>query len=101
MAKKKRRRKKRIFLPKVQTTFCILSILFILSCRGYYGMRLIKYYKIYNPKNEAGEVLLNLSSKIIDDENIVESGDGLYSVSGKSRKRERRGRKGKRRKRKN
>jgi len=82
MAKKRRRKKKRIFLPKVQTIFCLLSIVFILGCCVYYGNRLIKYYKIYNPKNEEGEVLLNLASTITDSSNIVEAGDGLYSVNG-------------------
>ncbi|MBQ8892601.1 MAG: hypothetical protein IJ068_07050 [Bacilli bacterium] len=82
MAKKRRRRKKRIFVPKIQTTFCILSLIFILACFIFYGTRLYKYYKIYNPKNERGEVLLNLPSKIIDDEEVVESGDGLYLING-------------------
>ena len=81
MAKKRRKRKKRIFLPKVQTVFCILSLIFILGCGVYYGSRLYKYYKIYNPKNEAGEVLLNLPSKIIDDSQVVESGSGLYLIN--------------------
>ena len=79
---KRRRRRKRIFLPKVQTTFCILSLIFILGCCVYYGSRLYKYYKIYNPKNEQGEVLLNLPTKIIDDNQIVETGAGLYLVNG-------------------
>lgn len=78
---KRRRHRKRIFLPKVQTTFCILSLIFILGCFVYYGSRLYKYYKIYNPKNEAGEILLNLPSKIIDDSMIVESGSGLYLIN--------------------
>ena len=83
MTKKRKHRKKRIFLPKVQSHFCILSFVFILGCCIYYGSRLIKYYKIYNPKNEeTGEVLVNLSTKIIDDNEIVTSGDGLYSISG-------------------
>ena len=81
MAKRKRR-KKRIFLPKVQTGFCILSCVFILVCGIYYGNRLIKYYKIYNPKTETGEVLLNLPSKIIEETEIVEKGDGLYNING-------------------
>ena len=81
MAKKRRRRKK-IFLPKVQTIFCILSFVFIVGCCVYYGNRLIKYYKIYNPKNEAGEVLLNLPSKIIEDEEVIESGAGIYNING-------------------
>ncbi len=81
MTKKRRHRRKKTFLPKVQTTFSILSFIFILGCCVYYGSRLYKYYKIYNPKNEQGEVLLNLPSKIIDDSNIVSSGDGLYLIN--------------------
>ena len=81
MAKRKKR-KKRIFLPKVQTGFCILSFVFVLACGIYYGSRLIKYYKIYNPKAETGEVLLNLPSKIIEETEIVEKGDGLYNING-------------------
>ena len=82
MTKKRRRRKKRVFLPKIQTGFCILSIIFILGCCGYYGRRLIKYYKIYNPKNEEGEVLLSLASTITDSSNVVESRAGLYLING-------------------
>ena len=81
MARKKRRRK-RIILPKVQTTFCLLSILFIICCSTYYGIRLVKYYKIYNPKTEYGEVLLNLSSSIINDSELVTSDDGLHLING-------------------
>ena len=79
---KKRKRKKKIFLPKVQTGFCILSFLFVAVCGVYYGSRLIKYYKIYNPKAETGEILLNLPSKIIDETETVEKGDGLYNING-------------------
>ena len=79
---KKRKKRKKIFLPKVQTIFCILSLIFVLGCGVFYGSRLYKYYKIYNPKNENGEVLLNLSSKIIDSESVVTEGDGLYLVNG-------------------
>ena len=79
---KKRRRRKKIFLPKIQTLFCLVSLVFILGCFIYYGNRLIKYYKIYNPKTETGEVLLNLSSKIIESEKIEEENDGLYEING-------------------
>lgn len=83
MAKKRvKRRRKKIYLPKVQTIFCILSTVFILGCMVYYGNRLIKYYKIYNPKSENGEILVNLASNIIDSERVVETGDGLYSING-------------------
>ena len=79
---KRKKRKKRIFLPKVQTGFCIVSFVFVLVCGIYYGSRLIKYYKIYNPKAETGEILLNLPSKIIEETEIVEKGDGLYNING-------------------
>ncbi len=82
MAKKRKKRKRRIFAPKVQTIFCILSFIFVLICGIYYGKRFMKYYKIYNPKGESGEVLLNLSSKIIEDSKVVENGDGLYNING-------------------
>lgn len=81
MAKKRKRRKK-IILPKVQTAFCLISAVFILGCAIYYGTRLIKYYKIYNPKNETGEVMLNLAASIISDSEIVSDQDGLHLING-------------------
>ena len=82
MAKKKRKKKKKIFLPKVQRIFCIISFLFILGCCVYYGNRLIKYYKIYNPKAESGELIANLPSSIISNAVVKESGDGIYNING-------------------
>jgi len=81
MAKKRRKRKKKVFFPKVQAIFCLLSLLFIIGCSIYYGIRLIKYYKIYNPKSESGETLLTLANKIIDDSELVEEGDGVYFIT--------------------
>ena len=79
---KKRKKKKIIKAPKVQTIFCLISLLFVLGCCFYYGSRLIKYYKIYNPKSESGETLVNLASSIITGSSIVYEGDGLYISSG-------------------
>ena len=79
---KKRKKKKIIKAPKVQTIFCLISLLFVLGCCFYYGSRLIKYYKIYNPKSETGETLVNLASSIITGSSIVYEGDGLYISSG-------------------
>ena len=62
----KRKKRKRIFFPKVQTGFCIVSFIFVIICGIYYGSRGYKYYKIYNPKGETGETLLNLPSYIIN-----------------------------------
>ena len=82
MKRKKEKRKKRIRAPKLQSIFCILSFIFIVGCCAYYGHRLIKYYKIYNPKNESGEILQNLSARIITSEDVVETGEGLYNING-------------------
>ena len=79
---KKRKTKRIIKAPKVQTIFCIISIIFIFSCCFYYGRRLIKYYKIYNPKSESGETLSNLASSIVTSSSIVYEGDGLYISGG-------------------
>ena len=82
MARKRRKKRKKIFLPKVQRLFCIISILFILGCCVYYGNRLIKYYKIYNPKNESGELIANLPSTIISNAVVKETGEGIYNING-------------------
>ncbi|MBQ8473103.1 MAG: hypothetical protein IJ501_06335 [Bacilli bacterium] len=79
---KKRKRIKVIKAPRVQTIFCIISLVFVLVCCGFYGYRLVKYYKIYNPKSESGETLTNLSSHILSTSSIVFEGDGLYSSNG-------------------
>ena len=65
-----------------QIIFCSLSVLFILGCMYYYGSRMIKYYKIYNPKTEDGEVIELLGNSIITNSSLVTSGEGLYRVSG-------------------
>ncbi len=65
-----------------QTIFCSLSIIFIIGCCIFYGMRLIKYYKIYNPKDENGNKVALLYSQIIGEASYVYEGDGLYTVSG-------------------
>ena len=45
-------------------------------------MRLIKYYKIYNPKNDSGEVLALLTTEIARNSSIVYEGEGLYMQGG-------------------
>lgn len=81
--KKKRIKKKKVIkAPKIQTIFSIVSIVFILACCIFYGTRLVKYYKIYNPKSETGESLINLGTGIISNSPIVYEGDGLYINSG-------------------
>lgn len=60
--------------------FCSISILFIIGCFIFYGLRLIKYYKIYNPKTETGETAQLLGNYITAKSSIVYDGDGLYKV---------------------
>lgn len=75
---KKRRLKKGVF----QTIFCAISLLFIISCCFFYGIRLIKYYKIYNPKSESGESIQLISNALIQGTPIVFEGSGIYRESG-------------------
>ena len=72
---KKRRLKKGIF----QTIFCLLSLAFIIGCFIFYGGRLIKYYKIYNPKTDSGESV-QLISKIIAYKSFFSGNHCPYSV---------------------
>lgn len=76
--KKKRRLKKGIF----QTIFCLVSLFFIIGCGIFYGSRLIKYYKIYNPKSENGEVIQLISNALVQNTPIVFEGSGIYRESG-------------------
>lgn len=81
----KRKKEKKPVNKKVfwiQTIFCTLSIIFILGCCVYYGNRMIKFYKIYNPKTENGEQVKLLGSSITSDAALATEGDGLYRVSG-------------------
>ena len=64
-----------------QLVFVIVSILFILGCCIFYGSRLIKYYKIYNPTNEKGEKVDLLGATIIANTSIATEGNGLYKDS--------------------
>lgn len=75
---KKRRLKKGL----LQTFFCLISIIFIISCCIFYGSRLIKYYKIYNPKTDSGEVVTLISNALMQNSTIVFEGDGLYRENG-------------------
>ena len=68
---------------KTQVIFCSISALFILGCIVFYGLRFIKYYRIYNPKidsNTSGVFLANY----ITGKTEYATGDeaGLFSSSG-------------------
>ncbi len=62
--------------------FCSFSLLFILGCMVFYGSRLVKYYKIYNPKSKSGDSLTLLSVAIAKNSPLVYEGDGLYMQNG-------------------
>ena len=68
----------------IQTTFVLLSALFILGCCIHYGSRLIKYYKIYHPKNENGEQVTLIASSLTSNAPYQTEGDGLYKLGGAS-----------------
>ena len=78
----KKKPKKKMKTKAWQILFCSVSFIFILGCIIYYGSRLIKYYRIYNPKVDttSGEVLL--ARNIIGNSEMVYEGAGLYSSSG-------------------
>ncbi len=66
----------------IELVFCACSFLFMVTCVIIYGMRLIKYYKIYNPKNDSGEVLALMTTEIAKNSSIVYEGEGLYMQGG-------------------
>ena len=66
----------------MQLIFCSLSALFILGCFIFYGSRLIKYYRIYNPKAEGGASVALLSNEITSKSEIVYEDSGLYISGG-------------------
>ena len=70
------------FKIKFENIFVILSILFIFGCCVYYGARLVKYYRIYNPKTETGEKVEIFSATIRQDNPVITEGDGLYIHNG-------------------
>lgn len=72
----KRKIKKGLF----QTIFCLVSILFITGCFIFYGTRLIKYYKIYNPKDSEGGSAMFLYKQIIKNSPVIYEEDGLYKI---------------------
>jgi len=66
----------------LQTVFNLVSLTFIIGCCVFYGSRLIKYYKIYNPKLETGETVELISNALVKNTEIVFEGDGLYRTNG-------------------
>ena len=77
--KKKRKLKKGLFFRAV---FCFISIVFVLGCCIFYGTRLVKYYKIYNPKDSSGKSIKLLADSILGSSSFVYEGEGLYNSGG-------------------
>lgn len=67
---------------KFENIFVVLSILFIFGCFVFYGFRLVKYYRIFNPKTEAGEKTEVLSATVRKNNPVIMNGDGLYIYNG-------------------
>jgi len=60
--------------------FRLISIVFIIGCCLFYGNRLIKYYKIFNPTKSdiSGLISVEIPKKNV----LVINGDGLYFLGG-------------------
>lgn len=68
----------------LEAIFCLISIIFIIYCCYYYGSRLIKYYRIYNPKTESGEVITLIAQTLNNSASYATEGDGIYRLGGAS-----------------
>lgn len=75
------KKKKRLKKGVLQYIFWFISIVFIIACCIFYGKRLIKYYKIYNPSNDGNSVVY-MANSILFDTPFVTSGEGAYRLSG-------------------
>ena len=64
----------------IQLVFVIISAIFILGCCIFYGIRFVKYYKIFNPKTEEGEKVTLIGNAITEKAQIKTDGDGLYKI---------------------
>jgi len=65
-----------------QIIFCSISLMFIIGCCIFYGDRLFKYYRIYNPKPSSGAKVSLLANTITSKSEIVYENDGLYISGG-------------------
>ena len=77
---KKKRRLKRSIKLKLYQSIILINVCWILLLVGYYGYRLVYFYKMeHKSESETGMLVDNL----ILDKNIVVEGDGLYEDDGK------------------
>ena len=80
---KKSVKKRKVKASAFQKLFCLVSALFLLGCIGYYGYRLVKYYRIYNPKVDSNDGSVLLAKDIVGkSEFATDNEDGLFSSSG-------------------
>ena len=73
--KEKKTKKRKVKAKGIQLLFCTISLLFIIGCCVFYGIRFFKYYRIFNPKidSESGETALA---------NYIKFGNSTYSSDG-------------------
>ena len=81
--KKEKKEKKKTKATLFQKIFCTVSALFILGCIVFYGLRFIKYYRIYNPKIDSSDGSVLLATDIVGKSEFgTEGEDGLFSTGG-------------------
>ena len=82
-SKKAKKQLKKSVVKRMQIIFCSISALFILGCCVFYGLRFVKYYRIYNPKTDSNTSGIFLANHIITKtEYATDDEDGLSSSSG-------------------
>lgn len=75
-------KKKKVKAKALRVLFCIISALFLLGCVVFYGLRFIKYYRIYNPKVDSDSGVLLAKDITGKSEFAIDDEDGLFSSSG-------------------
>lgn len=80
--KVKSKKEKNKAITVFQIIFCSISLIFIIGCCIFYGNRLFKYYRIYNPKPSSGVKVSLLANEITSKSEIVYEKDGLYISGG-------------------
>lgn len=82
-SKRTKKKLKKSVARKMQILFCSFSAIFILGCCVFYGLRFIKYYRIYNPKIDGNTRGVFLADYIEGKtEYATDDEDGLVSSSG-------------------
>lgn len=66
----------------IQASFWFISLAFIIGCFIFYGIRFVKYYKLFNPKDENGKAVQLIGNHITSGATFVYEGEGLYLMNG-------------------